>query len=134
MASAQGLDAQIRSSSLGTLGIEGHPAHELTLAIAAERGLNLIGFRSRGVDAERAESIDLFIALSSEHVRWLRTRFPEWDSDRVWLFTAPGVDDPPEDRQGIPDPVGADESEYRSTLESIDEGFPALWAAILGRI
>ncbi len=120
-----GLDRSIEVSSGGTLNIEGQPAHQLTLAFAAERGLNLIGFRSRGIDPDRVKDTDLFVALGSEHLAPLRDEIGI-PPNRIWLITHPGVAQIPSDAEGITDPIGFDELPYRQTLEAIDRSLPHL--------
>ncbi len=127
--SEAGLDELIEVSSGGTLNIEGQPAHELTLAFAAERGLNLIDFRSRGIDSLRAKETDLFVALGSEHLAPLREAVGS-SSDRIWLITHPGTAPIPSDAKGITDPIGFDELPYRQTLEAIDQTLNPLTDAL----
>jgi protein-tyrosine phosphatase len=132
MAAEQGLADRIEASSLGTLGIEGHAAHEMTAQIAAESDMTLISFRSRGTNRERVAAVDLLIGLAPEHVRELREQFPEVDPGQIWLITDPGGT--ADDVDGIPDPIGTGEDEYRGALAAIDAVFPALWRAIQGRM
>jgi protein-tyrosine phosphatase len=127
-ADRHGLSARIRASSLGTFGIEGQPAHPWTVRVAAERGMDLAGFRSRGVDVERLGEVDLVVALAQDHVAELRARFPE--APPVWLITAPGLPSPPPGIDGVPDPVGFEEVDYRKSLREIESALPPLWAAI----
>lgn len=120
---------RVVSESVGTYRIEGQPAHPLTLRIAAEQELSLLSFRSRGADAERVAEVDLLVALSPDHVTWLRETHRD-STTPVWLITAPGIPDPPEGDEGVPDPVGFEEAEYRASLGAIERVFPDLLRAI----
>jgi protein-tyrosine-phosphatase len=141
MAEDRGLGDRIRASSLGTLGIEGRPAHEWTIEVAAEKGADLIAFRSRGLDPARAAEADLLVALGHEHLPHIREIVKGLPAHpRVWLISAPGVDAIPEHggalgREGIPDPVAAkDAAEYRLALAAIDGALPALWESVRGLV
>lgn len=131
LAEEHGLGERLRASSLGTLGIEGVPAHEWTLEVAAERGSNLIAFRSRALDADRAAEADLLVALGEEHLAAIAALDEDLPRPpRLWLITAPGVEPPPAGEAGIPDPVGAEPDEYRRALAAIDEALPPLLDAV----
>ena len=131
LARESGLGDRVRASSLGTLGIEGSPAHEWTIRAAAERGEDLLPFRSRAIDPARAAEADLLVALAREHlgaVREVLARLPR--PPPFWLITAPGLAEIPADREGIADPIGVEGEEYRRALAAIDAALPPLWAAI----
>ncbi len=115
----QGWEDHVKVRSAGTLQIVGQPAHEMTLNVAAERGLNLIAFRSSALDDTCLAEADLIIALGREHLPWLRKRIPA-APPHVWLITAPGEAEPPEDDPGILDPVGFGDDDYRVALDAID--------------
>ncbi len=124
-----GWQERVHVRSAGTLQIADQPAHEITLAVAAENGMNLMSFRSSPLDEACLTEVDLFIALGEEHLPWLRERIPA-APPHVWLITAPGNPDPPADDPGILDPVGFGEAEYRATLAEIDAAVPAVVRAI----
>ena len=125
------LGDRILITSAGTYGIYDRPAHDSSIAAAADRGLNLLSFRSRGLELEEFPEIDLFVVLGREHVRWFAERLPPED-DRLWLITAPGGP-PPGDDPGIFDPIGASDEEYRRSIEAIDAAIPPLLEAIRAR-
>ena len=125
----RGWSDRISVGSAGTLGIVGQPAHELTLAAAAEHGLDLLTFRSSALDEDTLGKADLIIALGREHLPWLAEHADE-TSATVWLITAPGEDPPPDDAPGIPDPIGTDEETYRAALDAIDATLEPLVTAL----
>ena len=125
----RGWGESVRVTSAGTLGISDHPAHELTLAVAAEKGMSLMTFRSTPLSDELLETVDLFLLLGHEHRSWFEERSVP-ASARVWLFTQPGQEPPADEIPGILDPIGFEEDAYREALQSIDTALPPLLDAI----
>lgn len=125
----RGWDDRIEVTSAGTLGIVGQPAHELSLTVAAERGIDLLHFRSSALDGEALEKADVVVALGREHLKWLSHHVGE-SPPTIWLITAPGEDPAPEESPGIPDPIGEDEETYRAALRSIDATIEPLVEAL----
>ena len=124
-ADERGWGTQVKVTSAGTLGISDSPAHDISLAVAAEKGMNLMMFRSTPLTDELLHQVDLFVLLGREHRGWFESRtIPE--SARVWLITQPGQEPPTDDDPGILDPIGFEESDYRTALETIDVALPAL--------
>lgn len=121
----RGWGERVRVTSAGTLGISDHPAHELTLAVAAENGMSLMTFRSTALTDELLETVDLFLLLGHEHRSWFEERTVPAPA-RIWLFTQPGQEPPADDLPGILDPIGFEEEAYRDALQSIDDALPAL--------
>ncbi|MBI4830795.1 MAG: low molecular weight phosphotyrosine protein phosphatase [Candidatus Lindowbacteria bacterium] len=58
----------ITSSSAGTFALIGRPAAELAIKVAAERGVDLSGHRSRLVTKTILEKADIVLGMESDHV------------------------------------------------------------------
>ncbi|MBM3316605.1 MAG: ribose 5-phosphate isomerase B [Candidatus Eisenbacteria bacterium] len=106
----------IEVSSAGVAASEGERATASSLAVAAERGLDLGGHRARRLTPDLLAGQDLVLALSAEHCRAALGLDPE-ARGRVFTLTeyAGGVG-----RRGIPDPLGSDLETYRSVRDRIE--------------
>ncbi|MCA8959908.1 MAG: hypothetical protein KDC38_05325 [Planctomycetes bacterium] len=103
LAREKGWGDRLRVSSAGTLGIDDAPADTLTLALAAERGFQLLSHRSRGVSRPYLENCDVVLCMGRSHVEGLREEFPELGARIYLLGSYPHLH---LDGDPIPDPVG----------------------------
>lgn len=59
-------------TSCGVLGIEGKPADRMASKILEERGVQMDGHVSRGVDADEMARADLIVVMEKNHRAWFR--------------------------------------------------------------
>lgn len=100
----------------------GAPASREAVAVAREHGWELGGHRTRPMTDALAASASLLVAMTTDHVRELRRRFPH-GAHKVRLLrdfsaAARGRD--------IPDPFGGSAEDYRACLAALREAVPGL--------
>ena len=105
----------IEPLSAGTLGIEGHSADPVMVAIAREHGFDLAGHRSRGIDARLLHSVDEVYVMERRHRAFIRDHFPEALPKTELL----GAHLPGDDRGEIPDPTGGRRDGYEEVARKI---------------
>lgn len=121
-------------TSAGTWAIPGLPSSRRTLAALEAAGVSAPGHRSRTLGSEHLRDADLVIAFERDHVRYIRSRFPEaaslaatlprlllpgpWPTD----FAAEPVDAWPE----VDDPAGGDIADFTACAGLIARDLSAL--------
>ena len=123
---AQRVGLDIEVASAGTSALIGDPAEPGALACVAELGLDIGAHRARQVTPEMIEGAIFVVAATAAQRDWLQRLLPE-RRDRIASFgdiTSLG---------DIPDPWGRNSSEYRRVRALIEEGMPALMAAVRER-
>ncbi|MBD3367031.1 MAG: low molecular weight protein arginine phosphatase [Candidatus Eisenbacteria bacterium] len=100
----------IRVTSAGTLGIEGAPATPEAVTVAAESRVDISDHRSSALTPERIESADLILAMARHHVDEITDLVPAAAGKTHLLSTYAGRGD-----EDVPDPIGGDLDEYRSS-------------------
>ena len=115
-------------ASAGTLGIEGMPATNYAIRVTEEMGGRLAGHRSQGVSAELVGNSDLILAMTNEHVDFLRRHYPAY-RENFYLLKQFASTVPLEDPE-IDDPVGLSLAVYRECAQAIgdeiDRALPTL--------
>ena len=104
-----------RVGSGGTWAAPGQAASVYSQQVAAARGLNLAGHKSRTVDEPMLAAADVVLCMTSNHQEALRAEFPQY-AGRIYLWTAlagPGYD--------VDDPYGGPPAGYE-TMASEMEG------------
>lgn len=110
-------DETVEVTSAGTAGLEGLPASEGAVRVAAEHGVDLSSFHSSALTEERIRSADLILAMGPLHVAAVGERVPEAVGRlhllRVYAGTGSG------EQVGVPDPYGGDLETYREAFAEI---------------
>ncbi|MFO1067635.1 MAG: MBL fold metallo-hydrolase [Geminicoccaceae bacterium] len=95
----------------------GRPAHALTRAVAARRGLDLAGHVARQVDGGDGSRFDLILAMDDANLAALDDLLPASRTARLGLLGGYGE---PGSRDGIDDPWGREPAEFERTFDRID--------------
>jgi len=106
-------------ASAGTLGIEDMPAAAHAQTVVAERGGNIRDHRSQGLRRRLVAGADLVLAMSSEHVEFLKERYPQFLS-KVHRLKQFGRKETLTDGD-VEDPIGGDLEAYRECAGIIDD-------------
>lgn len=100
----------------------GLPADPLAIEICQKSGMDISHHRSRNVDETILRNSDLALAMESEHVLVLKTRYP-WATGRIWrLGHHLGLD--------FPDIYGKSAEAFQDFLHSCSLSLPT-WEPIL---
>lgn len=97
----------IKVASAGISGFGGMPPTEETKEVLKTEGIDLSGFKSRGVTPEMIKEADLILALEGLHKDEILKLAPEAAGKTYLLkeFNNPSAKDR-EESMGIPDPIG----------------------------
>jgi protein-tyrosine phosphatase len=100
-------------SSVGVMGLTGHPADSTMSRLLAQRGLDLSSHESRGVELDEMQQADQIVVMTKRHRAWFRENMPEVLPKVILLREyLDGARD-------LSDPVGGSEGEYRTCLDMI---------------
>lgn len=106
-------DSGVTVSSAGLNTFNGSPASQHSIDVCREIGIDLDGHRSRRINQEIADTTDLFAVMTVSHARYLRCcGIPR---SKIAILD-----------EGIPDPYGGDEYDYRRCREAIYDAVEAL--------
>lgn len=111
----------LRIASAGTMAGPATPATDLSIAAAAEIGLDLTGHASTPAEGELIEGAGPIYALAQSHLEALLRSYPAL-AGRVDLLDPDGLD--------IIDPFGADLDVYRATRDAIGRALDRRWPEI----
>jgi len=125
----EGLTIEVQSA--GTMGLSGHPATELAIAVAGEYGVDLSRHRSQALTPQLLENSDLVFALAAEHFETCRHLGKE--PERLFLLKAFPHASRNLRQESIDDPIGGDRSRYEKAYFEIDEAIRKALPAILQR-
>ncbi len=129
-----GAGAEFRSAGLSAL--EGEPASEGSLTVAAEQGVDLTAHRSRPFDARRLDGVDWVIAMTRAQARHVAARAPGFRG-RIGLLGLPGVDlrtwPGAEGGEDVADPYGGDLAAYHRMAEQVERLLDGWRDAFAGR-
>jgi protein-tyrosine-phosphatase len=104
-------------SSMGTHGLDNHPATEPAQQVCLENGFDISSHRSRPLAGEDLQSSDLIFCMEPIHTEFIGTFFP-WYRNRVFLLGAwPGKKTR---KSPVPDPMGGEIELYRKIFKLID--------------
>jgi protein-tyrosine phosphatase len=121
MARRAGLDSAFTVDSAGTYdGHAGEPPSRLAIEVAARRGYDISGLRSRPVVAADIARFDHVLAMDRGHLAELRRLAPRGLTERPRMFTT--VD--------VADPYGGTARDYERTLDLIEAGCKSLLEAL----
>jgi len=123
------IDVNVQSA--GTMGLIGHPATELAIAVAGEFDIDISGHRSQDLTAELLDKADLVLALATEHYQTCVALGKNPDQ----VFTLKSFPNPPRDprRDSIEDPVGGNRDRYEKAYFEIDEAIRRALPTIIQR-
>ena len=115
-------------ASASTLGLSGTPAHPLSIAVAADEGMDLSAHRSQALTGFLLRASDLVLAMTEEHREDCIRRFPA-GAERVKLLGGfcPGARDRAPEGE-IEDPLGGDMDYFRAIWGQIKEGVDGMLA------
>ena len=122
------LPATVAVESAGFVG-PNRPSPPEAVAVAAERGIDLVPHRSQVIEMEHLRDVDLVIVMDSQQRHRLVSSRPELDGRLVLLGD---LDPEPVMRRTIPDPVEQPEEAFRTCYDRIDRcvgALAALWSA-----
>jgi protein-tyrosine phosphatase len=116
-------------SSAGTWAEKNHTAAPFSIALMAERGLDIRPHRSQSVTEALMQQADLLLCLETGHVKTLRAAYP---AHRHKIYTVRQM----VDRRGsVRDPYGGSRRQYEWMVSEVDElierGFPRIQALTL---
>lgn len=120
-------------SSAGTAAMDGAPAAVQAIETAREHGIDISDHHSRHFDSALAQSCDLILVHSGEHLETVAA----WGDDvarKAFLLKSFPRHGDPGPHAWVLDPIGSDLSRYRRTYLELDETlrriFPKLqqWA------
>ena len=116
-----GLDAQYQVASSGVWALDGRPASENSVAVMAERGIDISAHIAHTINADDMAESDLILVMSREHKRMIRNTWPQYEWKVYRLSEMAGK------RKDVRDPYGGPIKEYRECAdiigEYIDQGF-----------
>jgi len=128
LARRAGLEAAFTIASAGTsAGHAGEAPTPTAVDVAAHRGFDIGGQRSRQVTAEDIANADFVLAMERRHLADLRWMAPRDAADRVQLLMKYG---PPAGVLEIKDPYGGTPRDYERALDLIEVGCRGLLAAL----
>jgi protein-tyrosine-phosphatase len=121
----------INVQSAGTMGLVGHPATDLAVAVAQQFEIDISEHHSQDLTAKLLDEADLVLTLAAEHYETCIAlgKSPEQ------LFTLKSFPNPPRDprRDSIDDPIGGNRARYEKAFFEIDEAIRRAWPVILQR-
>jgi len=123
------LQDEVEVQSAGTLDIEGSPAAEYSRRVVREMGGDISRHRSQGLTRELVANSDLILAMATEHVDYLRRRYPAY-RENVFLLKQFANSEPLDDPD-IEDPIGSSLTVYRECGELIAEELDRILPAIV---
>ncbi len=123
------LQDEVEVRSAGTLDIEGMPAAEYSRRVVREMGGDISDHRSQGLSHDLVANADLILAMATEHVDYLRRRFPAY-RENVFLLKQFANGEPLDDPD-IEDPIGSSLAIYRECGESIANEIDRILPAIV---
>ncbi len=106
--------SDVAAVSAGTAGIDGMPATPEAIEVAAGRGIDIYGHRSRGITRPIIDDADLIFALAEHHIAEILEVEPGVRT-RTYLLSefADGT------QVDVPDPIGAPRREYEAVFEQM---------------
>ncbi|MGB2990601.1 MAG: low molecular weight protein arginine phosphatase [Candidatus Zixiibacteriota bacterium] len=113
-------------SSAGTHGLSNAPASLFAMEVAGDRNIDLSGHRSRRLTAGMIDNADLILAMSQEHLDYIK-RIGGTAGDRTFLLKAfPQVNSASnKGRNGgvlsIEDPIGGSPDDYQRSFADIEK-------------
>ena len=111
-------------SSAGTWAEPGHTAAPFSIALMAERGLDIRSHRSQPVTEKLMQQADLVLCMETNHAQTLRREYP---AHQHKIYT---IRQMVEQRGSVSDPYGGPRRQYERMVTEVDElieqGFPRI--------
>lgn len=101
-------------SSAGTWTAEGHSAAPFSIALMAERGLDIRAHRSQPVTEALLQQADLVLCMETDHVKSLVKAFPAYQQK---IYTIRQMVDK---RGSVRDPYGGSRRQYTRMVTELD--------------
>lgn len=122
---------EINVQSAGTMGLVGHPATELAVAVAEQFDIDISEHRSQDLTTKLLDEADLVLTLATEHYQTCIALGKSPDQ----VFTLKSFPNPPRDprRDSIDDPIGGNRARYEKAFFEIDEAIRRALPVILQR-
>ncbi|MFC1553563.1 low molecular weight protein arginine phosphatase [candidate division KSB1 bacterium] len=98
--------------SAGIHAMDGFPASDNSVKVMSERGMDISSHISRTLTEKMMSEANLVLAMSPEHVDYVRVFFPKY-FDKVYLLKKYGREDEDIFDVTVNDPIGGDEDIYR---------------------
>ena len=108
----------IEITSAGTHAIEGHPASQYAVDVAALSGINLNYHRSKYITEGLVKHADLILTMERSHTQYIKSLWPYFDS--IFELKCFGLEEksvPPSIE--IPDPIGMDIDFYKDVFDEL---------------
>ncbi len=102
--------------SCGTAGIKGAPASQGAQTVLSERGIDVTGHRSRGIDKYLVKSCDVILNMSKGHQGIVLELDPNSDT-RTFLLG----DFSDNEFKDVPDPLGGEIEDFRKAADLISK-------------
>ena len=117
--------------SAGTMGLIGHPATEMAIAVTEQYDIDISEHRSQDLTAKLLDQADLVLTLATEHYETCLAL----GKNPHQVFTLKSFPNPPRDphRDSIDDPIGGNRTRYESAFFEIDEAIRRALPTILQR-
>ncbi|MAT98098.1 MAG: protein tyrosine phosphatase [Anaerolineaceae bacterium] len=111
-------------SSAGTWAEPGHTAAPFSIALMAERGLDIRSHRSQPVTDQLMQQADLLLCMETDHAQTLRQDYPVHQHKIYTIRQMAGQ------RGSVRDPYGGSRRQYERMVAEVDElieqGFPRI--------
>jgi len=123
-------------TSAGTHGLPNAPASLFAMQVASQRGIDLSRHRSRRLTPEMIEQADLVLAMSPEHLEYIK-RIEGAAGDKAYLLRVFHQAGPASNKapQGgvlsIKDPIGGSPEDYERSFREIEEEIKRIFPKIL---
>ena len=106
-------------SSAGTNAVAGFPASELSIAVAADYGIDITHHRSQPLTAEIVTRSDLILTMERHHAAMINDRWR--GSINAVDIKSYGYDTPPPSAgAGVPDPIGMGQDVYIRVFDDLE--------------
>lgn len=122
---AQELGKSLTVESAGIRALVDDPAHELTLELLAERGIDFSAHRARQFTEDMVKGFDLILVMDQGQKRYLEAKHPT-ARGRVQRLGQVGQFD-------VADPYKKDRVAFQRSLALIERGLDEMAAFIFGR-
>ncbi|UCB51587.1 MAG: low molecular weight protein arginine phosphatase [Candidatus Zixiibacteriota bacterium] len=127
----------IEVSSAGTHGLPNAPASLFAMEVAGDRNVDLSGHRSRRLTSEMIKGADLILAMSPEHLDYIK-RIEGTAGRKTFLLKAFPQPDSASNKGpdggvlSIEDPIGGSPEDYERSFSEIEKEIKRIFPEILG--
>ena len=123
-------------TSAGTHGLPNAPASLFAIQVVGERGVDLSRHRSRRLTPEMIKQADLILAMSPEHLGYMK-RIEGTAGHKAYLLKAFPREDPASNKGSdggvlsIEDPIGGRPEDYERSFKEIEKEIERIFPKIL---